>query len=139
EKGARDAWAQSACAAEPLRQRTRDQIERRGELRRRMPARDGRVPEPGPIQITGDTVFTRGAANPARLVLRKDDSSRPVVSVLDLDDGRGRKQHVPARIARREELLGGENAAGADLGQLDAGVRACTARLVPYRMRLPRN
>src|SRR4029453_11895565 len=139
DQGARAGQERSAWCTEPLRERNRDQIEWRGELRRRMPARDGRVPEPGPIQITGDTVFTRGAANPAPLVLRKDDSSRPVVSVLDLDAGRGRKQHVPARIARREELLGGENAAGADLGQLDAGVRACTARLVPYRMRLPTN
>jgi hypothetical protein len=58
------------------------------------------------------------------------------VRVLDFDQRRRRKQHVPARLARREELLGGERALLTNFGHLNAGIGRGRARLVPYGVAL---
>ena len=69
-------------------------------------------------------------------VERHDHAARTVVCVLDLDQCGRRKEWVPARLARREEFLGGERALLANFGHLNAGVGRGRARLVPHGVAL---
>jgi hypothetical protein len=89
------------------------------------------------VQVRGDAVLARGRADPLELVRRDDDAARAVVRVLDLDERRRRVDEVAARLQRREEVVGGEEAAVADLGELHAGVRRPRAGLVPDGVALP--
>jgi hypothetical protein len=55
--------------------------------------------------------------------------------VLHFHDSGGWQEHVPSRIARRSELLGGEHTIHANFRQLNTGIRTRSSGLVPYRMR----
>ena len=65
-----------------------------------------------------------------------DEPALAVLRVLDLDQRGRRVERVVLRVAGGEELVGGEAAVGADLGELHAGVGRRRAGLVPHGVAL---
>ena len=107
------------------------------QLGRRAARRDRRVPQPRAVEEGGDAALARRRADALGLVLRRRrrrrrgcacSRSRPASSA---DRCRG-----PRGLQRGDELVGGEHAAGADLGELHAGVGRRAAGLVPHRVAL---
>ena len=91
----------AARRAQALRQRDRDEIERRGELGRGGAARDRRVPKPRAVEKGCDATLARGRADALDLVLVDDDAAGTIVRVLDLDQRRRRIDRMAARLASR--------------------------------------
>ena len=75
-------------------------------------------------------------ANAFGFVLRKNHATRSVLGIFDFDKRGRRIDDVTRRLARGEELFDRERASGSDLGELNTGVGARGARLMPYRVAL---
>ena len=100
------------------------------------PRADRGVEQPRAVEVRGDPLLARGRADPLELRAVPDEPALAVLGVLDLDQRRRRVEQVAARLARREELVGGEAAVGADRGELHADERRGGAGLVPRRVAL---
>ncbi len=121
----------------PSRARS-DEVERRGERRRVVAARDRGVQQPRAVEV-GATPCSRAAAPDAlELPAVPDEPALAVLGVLDLDQRRRREEQVPARLASRRGFARGERAVAADLGELDARRSPRRAGLVPDGVALAR-
>ena len=116
--------------------RDRDEVERRGEHRRVVAARDRRVQQARAVEVGGDAVLARRGADAPQLGGVPDHAPGAVLGVLDLDERRRREDEVAARLDRRDQLGGGEEPARPDLRELHARVRGAGAGLVPHGVRL---
>ena len=131
DQRARTGEQRAAGRAQSLGQRDRDQIERRGERRAGAPARHRSVPKPRAVEKTRHVAFARGCAQALDFALVEDDAAGAIVGVLDFDQRRRRIDRMTARFHRRDEFGDAEDAAGADFGELHAGVGGRRAGLVP--------
>ncbi len=83
-------------AAQPLRQRDRDQIKGCGEFGEAMPGSDRRIEQPRAVEVAPDAEILRRRADGDGVLLREDDAAAAVVGVLDRDQPRWREDDMPA-------------------------------------------
>ena len=79
----------SERTAEPFGETERDGVCERAVLRSRHAARDGRVHQPGAVEMDGEAELARGARGRSQLVERPQASARAPVRLLENDDARG--------------------------------------------------
>ncbi len=116
-------------AAEPLREAERDGVEPRSDLGRLDAERDGRVQQPGAVEMKAEVELEREGVQLVDLLQRPDPPAARVVGVLDPEQARPRRVDRGGAMGRAD-LVGAVAAgdAGKPAGD-DAGVDRRSAEL----------
>ena len=121
-------------AAEALGEGDGDDVEGGGEVGWGCLRGNGRVEQPGAVEIGGAAAFTGRRTDGDHLRLRKDDAAAAVMGVLKADQGGRREDDMTVRLEGGAKILGGEQTSLPGHRELHAGIGARRAGLVPGDM-----